>query len=206
VPNVDAIIDTDPAKDSRWRLRSRTKKKILALQSGLAGTLCVLVLILLIGGWFIRDAVEVRDELRGDLSRAESALLTARAEFEQKDRQISELVKGRIPNLVDLEFDRLVPFVDSNIRNITFTQVRIADELFLEYRVVFHNRGDLSIDPVARVLLFDEMGIQIGVGRVPVGELLPDEVKSYTGIAEVIPYTTPLYFAIATESGLLPVG
>jgi hypothetical protein len=28
----------------------------------------------------------------------------------------------------------------------------------------------------------------------------------YTGIAEVIPYTTPLYFAIATESGLLPVG
>ena len=45
--------------------------------------------------------------------------------------------------------------------------------------------------------------MQVGLGEVPVDELNPSEVRSSTGLIDVISDATPQYFAVVTESGML---
>ena len=130
-------------------------------------------------------------------------MLRTEAELEESLQHLAESVGGRIPNLMALEFDRLVSFEESPVRNITFTQVRTALQQNYEYHVVLHNRGTQALTPSTRILFFDKVGIQVGLGEVPVDELDPSEVRSSTGLVDVISDTIPQYFAVVTESGML---
>ena len=187
------------------RSDSRSKKRIQWLERSLFGSSCLLLLSLIVGGFAIRNGVSERDRLRTELTVAESVLLTTTAELERLHEQTADMVIGRIPNLVALEFDRVVSFADSTVRNVIFTEVRKSGKRGYEYHAVLHNRGSASVTPSPRVLLFDEMGIQIGVGDIMLGELAPNEVTSHTGIVDLVSDETPQYFAVVTQAGMLSV-
>ena len=135
------------------------------------------------------------------MSAITSKLETARNEMDA-------LVQDRIPGLLPLKYDEAITVDDKYIRNIIFTLARNGKKRNYEYRLVMHNDTLLVIRPVVEILLFNDIGVQIGVAQVEYmdastgtkrSELYPDEVRSYTSSIDLIRDEEPSYFLLAVS-------
>lgn len=201
----ETFSSTSPTKRRSRRSGTRYREKIQWLQRALVASVCLLLLVVVAGVRVITNGAGERARLMSDLQRSENVVLTQDSELEELRDQSAALIRGRIPGLSLLEFDRVVTLADSYLRTITFTLVHNPDLQSYEYHVVLHNREAESLTPNARVLFFDEVGIQVGLGLIQGEELSPNEVRSYTGKVDLISNSTPLYFAVETRSGMLSV-
>ena len=175
------------------------RQRIRRLQIALGGVVLLLVVALGFGGVTMWQVASERNSLRARLDRAN-------AELEEMSVQTARMVEGRIPNALPVELDRTILLADSYVRDITFARFVDQQQVAYEYHLVLHNRGNQLLTPAARVLLFDNWGMQIGTGGAPTEELLPGEVRLHTGVVDLVPGTTPVYFLVATEAGALQAG
>jgi hypothetical protein len=131
-------------------------------------------------------------------------LKTARA-------QLDELVKSRIPGLMPLIYDEPISVDEDYIRNIIFTLVNNGSNQYYEYRLVMHNDSLSVIRPTVEILLFNDIGVQIGEAEVDYmgasdevirSALNPGDVRSYTSSIQLIRDEKPRYFLVAvSETG-----
>ena len=129
----------------------------------------------------------------------------ASSELETARNAMDTLVQNRIPGLLPLKYDEAISVDDKYIRNIIFTLVKNGKKRNYEYRLVMHNDTLSVIRPVVEILLFNDIGIQIGVTQVENTDastetersvLDPGEVRSYTSSIDLIRDEEPSYFLL----------
>ena len=128
-------------------------------------------------------------------------LNTARAELD-------ELVKSRIPGLMPVKYDEPISVDEDYIRNIIFTLVSNGNKRYYEYRLVMHNDSLSVIRPTVEILLFNDIGVQIGAAQVDYmgasdevtrSALNPGDVRSYTSSIQLNRDEKPRYFLVAVS-------
>ena len=135
----------------------------------------------------------------------EKTLNTLNSELDTLKDERDALVQGRIPGLLPLTYDETISTDDEAVRNIIFTEVKNHTKRTYEYRLVMHNNTLSPIHPMVEIMLFNEIGIQVGLARVEHGNastgtgspaLEPGEVRSYTASIDLIRNETPRYFLL----------
>ena len=201
-----AKIDSAGSRRSR-RSRSsyRCETRIRRYKYLLAGIAILFVLTYLFTWFYVtRKSAESELALR-ELRLQQKALDSINGELDKVKAQRDALVQGRIPGLVPLKYDEMITPDQQYIRNIIFTMVRNGQQETYEYRLVVHNDTLSVIHPMVEILLFNDIGIQIGLSRVQhkaastaTGRpsLDPGEVRSYTANIEMIRDEEPQYFLL----------
>ncbi len=118
------------------------------------------------------------------------------------------LVKGRIPELLPVEYDVAIDINEENIRNIIFTLARNGSNKIYEYRIVLSNETLAIIHPKVEILVFNDVGMQIGMAQISTSDatsgsgrpsLDPGEVRSYTGVIQLTRSEEPRYFLLVSS-------
>ena len=127
----------------------------------------------------------------------------------QAEERLAALAQGRIPDLFSLTVDQATQFEAGIVQNIIFSLVGVGAEKSYEYRIVLRNEGKEILEPNVKILLFDELGIQIGSALVPGEEdgasgrattLEPQETRSYVGGIPQRQLNEPKYFLLIDKS------
>jgi hypothetical protein len=123
--------------------------------------------------------------------------------IEAMSSEIESLTLNRLPGLVKLTYDKVLPVGNQYIKNIVFTQTGNEKIRRYEYKVVMDNRNLLPVRPEAKILFFDRVGIQVGVSELGMGNGLPiteplerGEIRSYHSSIELSDDLEPEYFQV----------
>lgn len=121
--------------------------------------------------------------------------------------EIADLVKSRLPNLTELAFDQVIEVNNRFVKNIVFTVTGKNGQKRFEYKTVLENTGVEAIEPEAKLVFFDRLGIQIGeadiVSGAPgseQGPLEPGEARSYYHSVQFPKSLAPRYFRVIIET------
>ena len=197
---------------SRQSRRSRSsylyEARIRRYKYLLAG-ISILFLLIYMFTWFYvaRKSAETEQALL-ELRIQEKTLGTINSELETVRNERDTLVQGRIPGLAPLIYDEIITTDNKYIRNIIFTMVKNGNKETYEYRLVMHNDTLSVINPMVEILLFNDIGIQIGLAHVEHSNastgtgrssLDPGEVRSYTATINLIRDEEPHYFLLAVS-------
>lgn len=142
-----------------------------------------------------------------DEKTREASELQARLQKVQED--LDTLVRGRLPGVEPLHFDRVIPIEKGYVRNLLFTEIRRGGERRYEYKIVIENRSDALLTPNVRLSLFDRVGVQLGIAEIAstysitkadLVTLSPREVRSFTAEIELNrPDAEPRYYELAVN-------
>ncbi len=106
----------------------------------------------------------------------------------------SEQAKTCLPNLMQLEFKKVLEINKDYVKNAIFFLTGNNDKKFLEFKLVLQNNSSGNIVPKVDVLFFNTMGNQVGITQMgyqkdetpPTRDILEKgEVRSYDGTFEV---------------------
>ncbi|MCW8874935.1 MAG: hypothetical protein OQK27_04205 [Gammaproteobacteria bacterium] len=169
--------------------------------SVLAGLLGLSVFLLVVGaitlGGRVTSLANANRALTEELFRNEQEIRQLRPRLEASERELQMLMEGRLPNLHSLIPDQVIQVQEQYIKNIVFTVVNQGEDKTYEYKLVMDNPAHLRIQPRFRVLVFDRMGVQVGVDEVELGDALgAGESRSHASTLDVFMNSQPRYFAI----------
>ncbi|MGD8630432.1 MAG: hypothetical protein PVG72_06835 [Gammaproteobacteria bacterium] len=220
VPPVNPTITVEPAsgKNSssrasrarRSRASYRCDAKIRRYKYLLA-SISILFLLIYIFTW-LQIAGKSREYERTllELRKQQVTMQAVNTELETLRNELDTLVQERIPGLLPLKFDEAINIDNTFIRNIIFTEAINGKKRNFEYRLVMHNDSLSVILPKVEILLFNDIGIQIGAAHVEYTDasseasraaLDPGEVRSYTSAINLLRNEEPRYFLLATTEG-----
>ena len=140
------------------------------------------------------------------IRKQEKIITELQAELTTVTTERDELVENRFPGLIPLNYDAAIPINDKYIRNIIFTLVSNGREKYYEYRMVMHNETLSVIKPKVEILLFDDVGIQVGravISKMDAtteadrADLDPGEVRSYSSTVNLVRNSEPKYFLLS---------
>ena len=130
-----------------------------------------------------------------DLRKQEVLAKNLASELETVKNERDILVQERIPGLTPLTYDEAINIDNEYVRNIIFTLAKTGKKNIYEYRLVLHNNTLSIIRPKARIILFSDIGIQIGMAQIEQTDastetdaraaLDPGEVRSYTAAIDL---------------------
>lgn len=181
--------------------RQRSTSRSSTLAAVLGGLLGLSIFLLVVGaitlGGRVTSLANANRALTEELFRHEQEIRQLRPRLEASERELQMLMEGRLPNLHSLIPDQVIQVQEQYIKNIVFTVVNQGEDKIYEYKLVMDNAGQLRIQPRFRVLVFDRMGVQVGVDEVELGDALgAGESRSHASILDVFMDSQPRYFAI----------
>jgi hypothetical protein len=206
VSRIEPVKTRQHSHSSRSQSSYRHQTKIQRYKMYLAAV-TLLFLIVLFFTW-LHSAKEVSKHNQSllDLRKQEVVVknLTAELETVKKERDI--LVQKRIPGLIPLLYDEAITIDHEFVRNIIFTLAKSGKKNIYEYRLVLHNNSLTVVRPKAEIILFNDIGIQIGMAQIEQTDatteleggtaLDPGEVRSYTAAINLIRDEKPSYFLL----------
>lgn len=186
----------DPQRVARYRALKHAHQQLRKLQR--ATLIGFALLTLTLCAWALRatsrerEAESLRYQERGELIQARRDLDAARAE-------LALLVAGRIPGLLPLALDVVIPIGEAYIRNASFTRVEEAGVPGYEYKLLLENDSELMVQPLLDLVIFDGVGIEIGRARIGGNgpddkALFPGASRSYAGALALLPGSEPAWF------------
>jgi hypothetical protein len=143
--------------------------------------------------------------LSTDLSHTREELDETRELLLQRDSEIGVMLARRIPGLTELTFDTLFSLDNKYLRKLTFSQSGVGQDKAIEFHAVLENKGSDPILPDVRIVLFDRMGVQVGMVKIAreqsastaaLAELSPEETRAYSGLVPAERDAEPAYFLI----------
>ena len=201
-PSHDQERSLRPVNGYRARSWSRRSKLLLLL---------VLALVLidfftaLLLGTQVYTLNRQNQTLRSSLAQTEEELLHVVPELQKLRTDLDELIRGKLPRLRKVEYDRVLPLDDQYLKNIIFTQVVNRDSRGHEYKLVVQNNTRSPLLPEIQLLIFNELGIQVGNAEIgtrqpnalKTGSLDIGEVRSYAAAIDLTDKAAaPAYFMI----------
>jgi hypothetical protein len=206
VQSGNTIASRSSSSQSRSSYRCRAK---IRRYKYLLASIATLFLLTYIFTWFhiARKSTEYEQMLL-EFRKQEIAVKIITGELETARSELDTLVQGRIPALLPLTYDEAITVDEEYIRNIIFTLVKSGKKRSYEYRLVMHNDSLSVIRPIVEILLFNDIGIQIGVAKVKYMDaasgtersvLDPGEVRSYTSSIDLLRDEEPSYFLLAVS-------
>ena len=206
---MDAGRTAEEPSPSRRRGRRSKTGKVQRLQMAMVIVICGCVLAALGVGFYINRITEERKAISREALRLERELSVVAAELEAITLDRDALVNSRIPGLTLVAYDETIQVGKFYVRNIVFTLAMKDETPSYEYRVVFSNDGLSTVIPDVQIILFDELGIQLGEARVPVDDVLtvgelsftlePGEVRTHSGAIEFLSKKSPKYFSLQID-------
>ena len=187
---------------SSYRYATRVRRYRLLL----AG-ISILFLIILIFSW-LQTARESSRHHQAvlDLRKQEVLAKNIAGELETVKNERDVLVQDRIPGLTPLTYDEAINIDNEYARNIIFTLAKTGKKNIYEYRLVLHNNTLSIARPKAKIILFSDIGIQIGMAQIEQTDastetdtraaLDPGEVRSYTAAIDLTRNEEPSYFLL----------
>lgn len=145
--------------------------------------------------------------LRSDLAKSQDELRQAMPELQKLRQDMDELIRGKLPHLRKLEYDRVLSLDEGHLKNISFTKIVNRGVLSYEYKLVVQNNTGATLWPEIQLSLFNELGIQVGsteIGTANPGALKANslgigEVRSYSAVFQLSDKNAlPTYFMIRT--------
>jgi cell division protein FtsL len=143
--------------------------------------------------------------LRAELAKSQDELHQAIPELRKVRQELDELIRGKLPRLHKLEYDQVFSLNQGYLKNMTFTKVAKNKIQSYEYKLVVQNNTSSLLWPEIQILLFNELGIQVGNAEIgtanPIALKAPSlsigEVRSYSGILQLPEKNEmPTYFLI----------
>jgi hypothetical protein len=172
----------------------------------LAG-ISILFCLVLIFSWlhFSRESSDHRQAIM-DLRKQEVLTESLARELDSVKNERDILVQERIPGLIPLTYDEAITIDNEYVRNIIFTLAKSGKKNIYEYRLVLHNNTLTVAHPKAEIMLFNDIGIQIGMAKIEQTDatndidtratLDPGEVRSYTAAINLGLNEEPSYFLL----------
>lgn len=194
--------------DRRSRSSYRCAAKIRRYKYLLAGIVTLFFLIYVFTWLHMNRKSSEHEQALLELRKHEIVISTLSAELETVKNELDTLVQERIPGLLPLKYDEAITVDDEYIRNIIFTLVKNGKKRSYEYRIVLHNDTLSVIRPAVEIMLFNDIGIQIGVTQIEYTDassgtvssaLYPGEVRSYTSSIDLLRDEDPSYFLLAAS-------
>ncbi len=145
---------------------------------------------------------EERDASRARLGEVEANLASTRKALKTALASMDALVEKRIPGLTKLLVDKVTPIEQGPVRDLTFTRLRGSEKNAYELKTVIENSSPAPVSPAVSILLFDEVGVQVGRAQIgPDGKsesltLRPGEIRSLFDVVEVDPGRNAHYFRL----------
>jgi hypothetical protein len=140
------------------------------------------------------------------LRKQEAVAKNLATELETVKGERDILVQQRIPGLVPLRYDEAINIDNQYVRNVIFTLAKSGKKNIYEYRLVLHNNTLTVARPKAEIILFNDIGIQIGMAQIEQSDatteidgrtaLDPGEVRSYTAAIDLMRNEEPSYFLL----------
>lgn len=192
-----AITSTSPKRRSRRQRPARNGTLVASLSGLLALAVLVLVVTSITLGGRVTSLANANRALSEELFKHEQELKLLRPRVEASERELQMIMEGRLPNLHSLVPDQVIPVQERYLKNIVFTVVNRGAERIHEYKLVMENTDHQRIQPSFRVMVFDRMGVQVGVDEVVLAEGLGvGESRSHASTLDVFMNNQPSYFAI----------
>jgi hypothetical protein len=211
VSKIEPVKTRQPGSSRRSRSSYRYETRVRRYKGLLAG-ISILFLIFLIFLWLhvARESSEYNQAML-DLRKQEVVAENLARELETIRNERDVLVQERIPGLIPLVYDEAITVDNEYVRNIIFTLAKSGNKNINEYRLVLHNNTLAVARPKAEIILFNDIGIQIGMARIDQTDAItetdartaldPGEVRSYTAAINLIRNEEPSYFLlIITEA------
>ena len=207
----EAPSDTGAIASRRYARRSksqRAERTIRRLQLLVVVLAAVVIIVGLAFGVALSPLKAERDELRHEVLRLERDLTVANDKVAMLSAEIDELVTTRIPGLQRLRYDETIAVEDKYLRNILFTLTVQEGQPSYEFRVVMSNEDLVDVIPNVSVLLFNDLGIQLGAARISLDtlasdtgsfKLSPGDVRSYSGKVELSDSGEPIYYVLQVD-------
>lgn len=210
---ISSSMDFDVASSDRGRFQ-RTGRRAHSWSRRsklLLGVVVVMILVdfftALLLGIQTYDLDRQNEILRSDLAKSQEELRRVVPELQQLRRELDTLIRGKLPHLRELEYDRVLPLNEGYLRNISFTRIVNRSTQSYEYKLVVQNNTHAPLWPEIQLALFNELGIQ--VGSTEIGTANPAALKAASlGVGEVRSYSAifqladknvlPMYFMIRT--------
>ncbi|MFN2329705.1 MAG: hypothetical protein ABR612_12385 [Chromatocurvus sp.] len=156
--------------------------------------------------FFSREVPIRNEESNADYLMSRVAALEQEVSILQEEK--ASLVRNRIPDLNPLTFDAILPIGQAYLKNIRFTQTGTEKNRKFEYLAVLQNNGQLKITPDVVILLFDSLGVQVGMAQLAEDDILSDatndeleagESRSYFSQIKLARERDPEYFHVEVK-------
>jgi hypothetical protein len=195
-------------RSRRSRSSYRYEAKIRRYRYFLIG-ICIIFLLTYVYTWlYIAKQSAQSEQVLLEFRQQEKQLSSMKAELSAATGERDALVQERIPGLLPIQYDQTITPDNEYIRNIIFTMVKTGQKETYEYRLVMQNDTLSVIHPMVEILIFNDVGIQIGMAEVRHKDastttrraaLDPGEVRSYTATINLIRDEEPYYFLLAVS-------
>jgi cell division protein FtsB len=195
-------------RSRRSRSSYRYEAKLRRYRYFLIG-ICVIFLLTYVYTWlYIAKQSAQAEQVLLEFRQQEKQLSSMRAELAATTTERDALVQERIPGLIPIQYDQTITPDNEFIRNIIFTMVKTGQKETYEYRLVMQNDSLSVVRPMVEILIFNDVGIQIGMAEVQHKDastttgrpaLDPGEVRSYTAAINLIRDEEPYYFLLAVS-------
>lgn len=206
VSSIEPARRREHKSSRRSRASYRYTARVRRFKLLLAG-ISILFLIILIFSWLYlgSESSEYHQAIL-DLRKQEVLVKNLAGELEAVKKERDILVQERIPGLIPMTYDEAINIDNEYVRNIIFTLAKTGKNDIYEYRLVLHNNTLSIARPKARIILFNDIGIQIGMAQIEQTDastetdtrtsLDPGEVRSYTAAIDLIRDDEPSYFLL----------
>jgi len=190
---------------SRRTKSQRAEKTVRQLQILIVILIAVMVISAFAVGSSVQPLRSQRDALSLEVLRLERDLAVSKEELKFVVAERDELVTTRIPGLESLAFDETITVERDYVRNILFTMTVQRGQSAYEFRLVLANDELSDVIPNVSVLLFNQLGIQVGAASVSLKslsmetglfKLAPGDVRSYSGRVDLLNATEPTYYVL----------
>ena len=167
-------------------------------------TLVILVITSVYTSARIEDLTRQTSSIQEQLALKAKEVGELKSQLAHSKDELEKLIKGRLPSVMKLEPDHVLPVDKDFIKNVVFTMVTHSGTKQYEYRLVLENLSHKVITPRFRLLVFDKYGVQIGIDQVLHGEVLdPGESRTYSSKLDFFLQEEPAYFQV---SSTIPAG
>ncbi len=190
--------DTSPrTRKRRTKRQYHHSQRHNPLIAALIGMLLLVLVVLLFTGIKLTSLNTTNDVLQIKLQETQDELVQTRSALIKTQRELEATVQGRFPQLRRLELDKVLPIHDGYVKNIVFTMLKKSNEITYEYKLVLDNNSDTTGIPEVKVLVFDNLGVQLGGDELPKQEPLSrHETRSYSSIVDLVVPGEPHYFFV----------
>jgi len=175
----------------------------MMLAIALAITLIALITVTTFFSLQVMQLNKLNDSLNAELDEKKMELSNIKPKLEQVQQELQQIVKGRIPQLREMQADKVIPVDRGYLKNIVFTVTKSNQQKQYEYKLVLENTSNTKIYPNARVVLFNRLGIQIGMDEInEKKELSPGESRSHSASFSLSVDDEPRYFIVGGKTPL----
>jgi len=194
-------------RESMPRARSSRRRttELRYTRIGLVVAVFALIILSISSKFSVQRLESEHDSLTIQVRKQERELKETHAALDLARAELKEMLEGRLPNLQQLNFDQATTIDDRYVKNVIFSLTGKGESRVYEYRLVMHNETLAMLAPNAEILLFDEVGVQVGSAAVTSEVattrsnekmLEPGEIRSYSAVIHMSRDSDPRYFVV----------